>query len=230
MPLQSSSSCGQVSRFFVWERRMLYFRVALLKGMIPEISISRKIWVHILQSEQHMKLFCGKIIRKTQTCTALQPIRITSHKIEANILFFKDNSSTPTCCNLKCFQAYRFHLKYLLKKGSLFSSVFLSSPEIQKANETLKVTSWLYMLGTVRFSKHLLCSSSILLIFLNLSSFFHIIWLYNVSISKQGKLCLFSCLRFTGDHLKVLDVAHALCSVLGWVNYVNISTASPVHR
>lgn len=63
MPLQSSSSCGQVSRFFVWERRMLYFRAALLKGMnyrIPEISISRKIWVHILQSEQHMKLFCGK--------------------------------------------------------------------------------------------------------------------------------------------------------------------------
>lgn len=138
--------------------------------------------------------------------------------------------TTPTTCNLKCSQVYRFNLNYLLKKGSLFSSVFLSSPEVWKVAETFKITSHLHMLGTVKFSKHLLHSSAILLIFLNPSSLFLIILLYKVHQQTRKTFCLLSCLRLTGDHPKVLDVAHALCSVPGWVNCVNMSTHSSVHR
>lgn len=162
---------------------------------------------------------------RENTNSNLSEIYLTKQK---QISFLK---TTPTSCNLKCSQVYRFNFNYLLKKGSLFSSVFLSIPEVWKVAETLKVTSHLHMLGTATFSKHLLHSSAILLIFLNPSSLFLIILLYKVQHQQTRKIfCLLSCLRLTGDHPKVLDVAHVLCSVPGQVNCVNMSTASPVHR
>lgn len=162
--------------------RMLYFRLTLLKGVnyrLPEISISRKIWLKIwciLQSEQQMKLFCGKITGKTQTRTALQPIRIISHKIETNTLFLKQlihpailNASRLTDLNwIICSKRIRCFLRFFsFQPGDSNSSWIPKGPQLATYVGYSKVFQ-------TSFTFH---SSSILLIFLNLSSLFLIILL-----------------------------------------------------